>query len=196
MITTIIIILTALISIKAFKDIELMGKLIFHPPAVKKGSWYRLFTYGVVHADYTHLIFNMFTLYFFGIEIERVFKTVLGQTTGSFSYVLLYISALLISILPTYFKQKDNTSYYGTYQPDEFHGYHVYTNHAACLSLWFYIHINIYFTRKKTNRWYKSFCTHNWWYLRYTIYGSRFLYICRYQSGKLIYNPNKNRLNI
>lgn len=113
MITTIIIILTALISIKAFKDIELMGKLIFHPPAVKKDSWYRLFTYGVVHADYTHLIFNMFTLYFFGIEIERVFKTVLGQTTGSFSYVLLYISALLISILPTYFKQKDNTSYYG-----------------------------------------------------------------------------------
>lgn len=113
MITTIIIILTAFISIRAFRDNDLMSKIIFNPPAVKKGGWYRLFTYGVAHADYTHLIFNMFTLYFFGMDIERVFKLTFGQAIGSVSFIILYISALLVSILPTYIKQKDNASYYG-----------------------------------------------------------------------------------
>ena len=112
MITIIIIILTTLISIRAFKDNDLMSKIIFHPPAVKQGEWHRLFTYGIVHADYTHLIFNMFTLYFFGPEIERVFKSVLGQTSGSIFFIVLYLSALFISITPTYFKKKDNASYY------------------------------------------------------------------------------------
>ena len=113
MITTTIIVLTALISIRAFKDNELMGRLIFHPPVVEQGDWYRLFSYGVVHADYTHLIFNMFTLYFFGVDIERVFKAVFGQTTGTVLFILLYLSALLVSILPTYFKNRNNSSYYG-----------------------------------------------------------------------------------
>ena len=113
MITTIIIVLTALISIRAFKDNELMGRLIFHPPVVEQGDWYRLFSYGVVHADYTHLIFNMFTLYFFGVDIERVFKAVFGQTTGTVLFIILYLSALLVSILPTYFKNRNNSSYYG-----------------------------------------------------------------------------------
>jgi membrane associated rhomboid family serine protease len=112
MITIIIIVITSLISIRAFKDSELMSRLIFHPPAVKQGNGYRLFTYGVVHADYTHLIFNMFTLYFFGPNIERTFKSVLGQTSGSAFFILLYLSALLVSIIPTYFKKKDNASYF------------------------------------------------------------------------------------
>lgn len=113
MITAIIIILTAFVSIRAFKNDELMGKIIFFPPAVNQGEWYRLFSYGVVHADYTHLIFNMFTLYIFGMDIELVMKTALGQTFGSICFILLYLSALFVSIFPTYLKQKENRSYYG-----------------------------------------------------------------------------------
>lgn len=113
MITTIIILFTVLLSIRAFKDNALMSNLIFHPPAVRQGGWHRLFTYGVVHADYPHLIFNMFTLYFFGMDIERACKSALGESAGSVCYILLYLSALLVSILPTYFKHKDNASYYG-----------------------------------------------------------------------------------
>ena len=112
MITIVIIVITSIISIRAFNDNVLMSRIIFHPPAVKQGNWYRLLTYGVVHADYTHLIFNMFTLYFFGPEIESVFKSILGQTTGSIFYILLYLSALIVSIIPSYFKNKDNASYY------------------------------------------------------------------------------------
>lgn len=112
MITITIIILTTLLSIRAFKDSNLMNKLIFNPQKVKKkGEWFRLLTYGGIHADYPHLIFNMFTLYFFGMDVERICKSALGSNIGSISFIILYISSLVISILPTYSKQKNNPSY-------------------------------------------------------------------------------------
>ncbi len=113
MITAIIIVITVLVSIRAFKDHALTEKLIFHPPSVKQGEWHRLFSYGVLHADYAHLIFNMFTLYFFGMDIERVCRTTLGETLGSLCFILLYLSSLLVSILPTYVKHRENALYFG-----------------------------------------------------------------------------------
>lgn len=113
MLTLVIIIATAIVSIAAFSNGNIGNKLIFYPPAVSRGEWYRLFSYGVLHADYMHLIFNMFTLYLFGSDIERVFKSTLGAQTGSISYILLYISALLVSIFPTYLKHREDTSYRG-----------------------------------------------------------------------------------
>lgn len=113
MITITIIVLTSIISIMAFRDNALIEKMIFYPPAVRRGEWYRLFTYGLLHADYMHLIFNMFTLYFFATDIERICKEQLGEGVGALCFVVLYVSALLVSILPTYFKQKENRSYHG-----------------------------------------------------------------------------------
>ena len=113
MITITIIILTSLISYQAFRDHSLADKLIFQPAAVRDGEWYRLLTYGVLHADLTHLIFNMFTFYLFGRTIEVYFKGLLGHTAGSIAFIILYIGGLLFSILPTYIKQKDNYYYKG-----------------------------------------------------------------------------------
>jgi membrane associated rhomboid family serine protease len=110
---TIIIILTSLVSYQAFRDYNIADKLIFQPAAVRDGEWYRLLTYGVLHADLTHLIFNMFTFYLFGSSIEGYFKAVLGTNPGSIAFIILYIGGLLFSILPTYIKQKDNYYYKG-----------------------------------------------------------------------------------
>lgn len=112
MITYIIIASTVITSLYAFKNHSIFDKFIFHPPAVNRGEWYRLFTYGLLHADTTHLIFNMFTLYFFGPEIEKNCKIALGMQTGSLMYVLLYITSLPISIFPTYLKNKNNATYH------------------------------------------------------------------------------------
>lgn len=111
MITLIIIAVTSVISYQAFKNRALVDKLIFYPPDVNRGEWYRLITYGVLHADYTHLIFNMLTLYIFGSYIEQFFKTTLGEGQGALLYIVLYVTALLISILPTYLKQRHNYYY-------------------------------------------------------------------------------------
>ncbi len=113
MTTALIIAVTAIISYTAFNNKNMEERLIFHPPLVARGEWYRLFTYGVLHADFTHLFFNMFTLYLFGSEIERVCKAMLGATQGTACYLLLYISALFVAIVPTYLKNKNNHYYYG-----------------------------------------------------------------------------------
>ena len=113
MITFLIIGITSVISIAAFGNYTMMDKFIFRPTEAGRGQWYRFFTYGVLHADYTHFIFNMFTLYFFGGDIERAFKATFGGQTGVFYYLLLYVTALPVSILPTYLKQKNNNSYRG-----------------------------------------------------------------------------------
>ena len=113
MITIAIIAITSLISFQAFRNYALMDRLVFYPPSVKQGEWYRLFSYGVLHADMMHLIFNMFTLFIFGSHIERVFAMAFGNITGGFLYIFLYITALLVSILPTYLKQQHNTYYRG-----------------------------------------------------------------------------------
>ena len=113
MITIIIIAITAVISYLAFNNNAFMDKFIFNPPAVKQGGWYRLITYGLVHANYTHLIFNMLTFYIFGAYIEKFFKEVFGAQQGGLWYIVLYVSALVISILPTYLKEKNNDYYRG-----------------------------------------------------------------------------------
>ena len=113
MLTIIIIAITVLISLNAFRNYQLMDRLIFYPPAVKHGEWHRLFTYGVLHADMMHLIFNMFTLFIFGSQVEALFSRAFGVTTGGILFISLYITALLVSILPTYFKQQNNEYYRG-----------------------------------------------------------------------------------
>src|SRR5687768_5258216 len=109
--TLIIIILTVLVSIGAFSNHKMMDDLIFYPPAItKRGQWYRFFTCGLIHADYGHLFFNMFSLYFLGTFVEQGFEELFGSM-GKWIYLLLYISALAISLLPTYFKNKNNYNY-------------------------------------------------------------------------------------
>lgn len=111
MITIIIIALTAIVSYFAFNNNSLVDKYIFYPPAIKNKEWYRFITYGVLHADLSHLIFNMFALYLFGTEIEKVFNDVFGIGLGGLFYVLLYLLGLIFSILPTWFKEKDSMYY-------------------------------------------------------------------------------------
>ncbi|HTN69448.1 MAG TPA: rhomboid family intramembrane serine protease [Dysgonamonadaceae bacterium] len=113
MITLSIIIITGLISYQAFNNNDIADRLIFQPAVVRDGEWFRMFTYGLLHADFMHLLFNMFTFYLFGSYIETIFKLQLGQTTGSVVFILLYIGALFFSILPTYINQKNNYYYKG-----------------------------------------------------------------------------------
>ena len=114
-ITLIIIIVTSLVSISAFSNQKIVNDLIFYPPAVNRGQWYRFFTCGFIHADVGHLIFNMFALYIFGAGqfnsgVEYEFVAIFGEK-GKWFYLLMYLLALVASLLPTYSKNKDNYHY-------------------------------------------------------------------------------------
>ena len=110
-ITTIIVIITTLVSIGGFSNKKIIEDLIFYPPAVTmQNQWYRFFTCGLIHADWGHLFFNMLSLYLFGQYVEDAFGNLFG-VYGKWVYLALYISALLISLLPTFAKNKNNYQY-------------------------------------------------------------------------------------
>ncbi|MBS0438727.1 MAG: rhomboid family intramembrane serine protease, partial [Proteobacteria bacterium] len=73
--TLVIIAVTSIVSIMAFSNSRLIDQLILWPPAISRDKeYYRLVSYGLVHADPMHLFFNMFTLYFFGRVMEQLYN--------------------------------------------------------------------------------------------------------------------------
>ena len=105
-----LIAVTALVSRLAFKDRRLVDRLILWPPALsERHEYWRLVSYGFLHADLSHLLFNMITLFFFGRLIEQV----MVQLTGSWlTYPLFYLTALVVSILPSYLRNQGNRNYF------------------------------------------------------------------------------------
>lgn len=107
-ITFIILAITCVVSFIAFNNRKVMDDLILWPPAISRHKEYhRLVTYGLVHADIGHLLFNMLTLFFFGRYMEGFYA---GQL-GAFGFALFYIGGLVVSILPTYLRNRGNPNY-------------------------------------------------------------------------------------
>lgn len=110
-ITLVIIVITCLVSVPAFYNQNIKNELIFYPPAIsEQNQWYRFLTCGLIHADVPHLFFNMYTLYMFGDAVEGSFAGIFGAE-GKLLYILMYVTALVACLLPTYFKHKDNPYY-------------------------------------------------------------------------------------
>lgn len=107
-ITIALIALTCVISFIAFSNSKVIEALILWPPAVKRRhEYWRLLSYGLVHADGQHLLFNMITLFFFGRAMEGFY----AQYLGPFGFALFYVGGLLVSILPSYLANRDNPNY-------------------------------------------------------------------------------------
>jgi membrane associated rhomboid family serine protease len=113
-ITLIIIIATCIISILCLNDNQAKMKLIFHPFTINKykSQWPRFITCGFIHADYLHLGFNMYAFYSFGSILEKVFFPTIFGSYYQIAYILFYISAIFVADIYTYFKHKNNNSYY------------------------------------------------------------------------------------
>lgn len=110
-ITLIILLLTCVISFTAFSNEKITNDLIFYPTAVTNhNQWYRFITCGFIHADFMHLAFNMYTFYLFGDMVERAFTAIFGEM-GKALYILMYVSSLVVCLLPTYFKHRNDYYY-------------------------------------------------------------------------------------
>jgi len=65
------VISTAIVSVLAFGNTSLLGRLLLDARAVEqRGEWWRALTSGWVHADMFHLFVNMFSFWSFGRAIE------------------------------------------------------------------------------------------------------------------------------
>jgi membrane associated rhomboid family serine protease len=111
--TFILIGMTALVSYQAFNNASMRYNLAFHPASVQEfGQYYRFLTSGFVHADWQHLILNMYVFYLFGNQLEYVFtEAIFNPTMGRIIFLLFYLSAIVFSDIPTFFKHRNNTAY-------------------------------------------------------------------------------------
>lgn len=110
--TLIIVIITGIISYLAFERPALKSRLLFVPDLVKRmGQYDRFLTHGFIHADWMHLLMNLFVLYMFGQNAEFYFNAAYGQVLGPVLYLILYLGGIIVASIPTYFKHRDNRYY-------------------------------------------------------------------------------------
>ncbi|MCI5705741.1 MAG: rhomboid family intramembrane serine protease [Odoribacter sp.] len=93
MFTDLLIIVTAAVSIVCFNKYQLFEHLSLKPyRVVQHQEWWRIITHGFVHADWIHLLVNMFTFWSFGGYIETAFEY-LGF--GKWAFLTLYFGGMI-----------------------------------------------------------------------------------------------------
>ena len=110
-ITEIIVILTCLISWQALNNQGLRDQFLFVPFAVKHSNEYhRIVSHVLVHADFSHLAFNMISLFYLGGYLEAELINAYGSV-GMYYYIILYISGGVAATIFPYYKNSDNSMY-------------------------------------------------------------------------------------
>lgn len=98
-------------SFSTFRRQELYQKLVFWPYVIQEeGSWYRFLSSGFIHANWPHLLVNLWVLWMFGRFVEGAYAQLFGSA-GPMIYLSMFLSCIVVSELYSFFKHKDNPSY-------------------------------------------------------------------------------------
>ena len=99
----IIIAITVLISFQANQNPDLKNRFLYIPYDVKrKNEYYRLLSHIFIHADISHLAFNMISLYFLGSTLEYYFIDYYGLQLGTAYLLILYFAGAIFASLPSF----------------------------------------------------------------------------------------------
>lgn len=99
-----IILITIFISFRGFTQPHFIEKYKFSPFRIDQfKEHHRWITGGFLHADMTHLFFNLFTLY--------STSAILGYLYSSYEIVFFYLSAIVVSGIPDFFTYRKNPYY-------------------------------------------------------------------------------------
>ncbi len=101
--TMVIIVVNVLFSMKGFSDYSFFEKFKFNIGGIHRGEQIRMFSSGFLHADYSHLLFNMLTLYFFA-DIVIV-------SLGVLKFILIYVLSLVVGNLLSFAFHKNEYHY-------------------------------------------------------------------------------------
>ena len=72
------------------KNQSLLEELLLYPWRImREKRYFTIVTHGFIHANYIHLMINMFVFYSFGFFLERVI--------GHFDFFIIYMGSLIIS---------------------------------------------------------------------------------------------------
>jgi membrane associated rhomboid family serine protease len=114
-------------SLAAFQNQYLKEKFILRPYAfVHRKQYFTVLTSGLIHADWNHLLLNMFTFYFFAFRLEGYFLRLQSEVVGEIptqtqqtfneilghtKFFLIYLISMVLADLTTIIKYKDIPGY-------------------------------------------------------------------------------------
>lgn len=111
-VTLLLVGLTCLISYNAFQNRQMFNQLKHFPyVAARQKEYFRFISSGFVHANWGHLLVNMFVLWNFGEIVERYFNLFYGKVTGPVIYILVYVLTIIVASIPSYLKHRNNPYY-------------------------------------------------------------------------------------
>lgn len=102
-ITLLLIGANVLISSKGFQDYSFFEKYKFNIGGIRRGEFIRYLSSGFLHADWTHLLVNMLTLYFFAGAIIA--------NMGPLIFLVIYFGSLLLGNFLSYAFHKNEYHY-------------------------------------------------------------------------------------
>lgn len=102
-VTVVIILANVLITYKALDDYGFFERYKFNVGSIRRGEQIRMFSSGFLHVDTMHLVFNMFTLFFFA-------DVVVGYL-GTVNFLVVYMLSLVLGNLLSLYFHKDEYYY-------------------------------------------------------------------------------------
>jgi len=99
----VIIVANVLMSLKGFSDFAFFEKYKFNIGGIRRGEQIRMLSSGFLHADTTHLFFNMFTLYFFAPVVISYLNDI--------KFLIVYFGSLIFGNLLSFFFHKNEYHY-------------------------------------------------------------------------------------
>ncbi|MCK5823972.1 MAG: rhomboid family intramembrane serine protease [Ichthyobacteriaceae bacterium] len=96
-----LIAVNAIVTYQGLNDNSFFGKYMLRVGSIIHNKEYvRLVSSGFLHGSWTHFIFNMFTLFFFGPEVLKV--------VGPTYFIIIYLGSLVLgNLISVYFNKKD-----------------------------------------------------------------------------------------
>lgn len=108
----VILAITVLISYLGFNRPHWREQFLFSPYDVSQGNSFQgIFTHSWFHADWQHLLFNMFSFYALGSYLEQVWMNAFGSVLGSVYFVSLYLLGGIAATVIPFFRHRREVQY-------------------------------------------------------------------------------------
>jgi len=108
----VLILIVVVISNEGFRRVHWREKYLFNPYAISKGrSVAGIFSHFWFHADWQHLLFNMFSLFTLGGVLEEKWVDEYTVVKGDGYFLAVYLFGGVAATLIPYYRHRDNPNY-------------------------------------------------------------------------------------